>query len=154
MVNTSPTSYTLFSTSTKLCAICAHKLRSLELGTSCPPPHEYILRCPSSTSPLVKATKNPHRSLSPRTKLVGIWTNDFPARETSSLLRPLRSNGGKGETRTRHLTLCGWWRSDERTAAPPSECAKMTSGWLVWIEEAMYSVAAMTVDGESPSHHA
>lgn len=72
------------------------------------------------------------------------------ARETSSLLVPLASNGGKGEQRMRHLTLCSRWMRVERTAAPPSECAKMTSGLLVLIDSAMSSVAARTEDGLSP----
>ena len=40
-----------------------------------------------------------------------------------------------------------------RAVAAPSEWAKMTSGSLVLIEEAMRSVAARTEDGESPSQN-
>ena len=77
-----------------------------------------------------------------------MWTS-VPETEKSSRFFPLASNGGEGEIKTRHLTLCGRWRIVERAAAPPSEWAKMTSGFIVLIEEAMSSVAAMTEDGES-----
>ena len=81
-----------------------------------------------------------------------MWTG-VPETEKSSRLCPLVSNGGEEEIRTRHLTLCGRCRIVERTAAPPSECAKMTSGFTVLIEEAMSSIAAMIEDGESPAQN-
>ena len=125
---------------------------SLEFGISCPPFHEYTVKSPLFTSPLVKATKCPNGSLSPCTKRVGILIG-APEREKSSLLDPLASNGGIGATSTRHFTLCERWRTVERAAAAPSECAKMTSGLLVLMEEAMSSTAARTEDGEPASQN-
>lgn len=139
--------------SNNLCAICAHKPRSPELGGSCPPFHEYAVILLSSKSPSVRVTKCAIGSRLPRTKSVGMWINCIPEREASSLLRPPASNGGKGERRMRHLTLYGRWRSVERAAAAPSECAKITSGLFVLIEEAMRSIPATTDDGESPSQN-
>ena len=81
-----------------------------------------------------------------------MWTS-VPETEKSSRLCPLVSNGGEGDTRTTHLTLCGRWRIVERAAAPPSEWAKITSGFTVLIEEAMSSIAAMIEDGESPAQN-
>ena len=137
---------------TSFCATRAHMARSLELGTSCPPLHRNTVKRFSSTKPSDKSTNGANGSLSPRTKRVGIWTSGFPARETSSLLRPAASNGGKGETKIRHLTLWERCRSAERTAAPPSECATTTFGSWVWMAEAMRSIAARTDGGELQSH--
>ena len=49
--------YSLFNLSSNTCAIDAHMPRSRELGTSCPPFHEYVVRFLASTSPMAKATK-------------------------------------------------------------------------------------------------
>ena len=140
------------SNSTNFCVIPTHMPRSPELGISCPPFQEYSINFFLFTSSSVKATKCLKGSLSPRTNKVGILIG-VPQSETSSLLDPLASYGGNGDTSTRHLTLFGRCRRAERAAAPPSECAKITSAWLVLIEEAMRSTAARTEDGESASQN-
>ena len=76
-----------------------------------------------------------------------------PESEESSLLDPLASKGGVGETSTRDLTLCEWWRTADRAAAAPSECAKIISGLLVLMEEFIRSIAARTEDGDSASQN-